>query len=220
MARAPRATIHHDNDDIMNEPMRCSVPARAHAHIVAPIVLIAGAAVGSRRQRAHRRAATQSNGKLLFDDTPNHDRQPAVGRLRELSRVGREPARMQISGNQFGPLSFATAQSRLQSAINSNVGGAMGQFSVLTSTQVSDLAAYIADLPRTSATQLDFAPSAVNTAQNLPIDLTNAVVPSRLAWETRFACWSVFDERHQRVGLHPEQRRLYRDPLGPTAPVG
>lgn len=61
-------------------------------------------------------------------------------------------------------------------AISGNYNGDMGQFSQLSSQQIYDIAAYIADTPKTSVDQLSFSASAINTnTLSQPIDLTNAV---------------------------------------------
>ena len=144
---------------------------------------------GARCRRAVRCAAGHAQasgdavtGKLLFDDTPNQVGNQQLNLCNNCHTV--ESRRERIGGNQFGPVTFASAQGRLQTAINSNTGG-MGQFSVLSATQVSDLAAYIADTPGTSPTRLDFAPSAVNVAQSLPLDLMHAAAPSTLLGTVR-----------------------------------
>jgi cytochrome c553 len=114
-------------------------------------------------------------GKLLYEDTPNQVNNQQINACVNCHTV--ESRRQLLSGNQFGPVPFATAQSRLQGAINANTGG-MGQFSVLSAQEVVDLAGYLSDTPKTSATQLDFAPGAVNVAASLPLDLTHAIATS------------------------------------------
>lgn len=161
----------------MTEPIRCAALSRAFARTFAAAAVLAVAALSTAQPARAQASGDPVIGKLLFDDTPNQTNNQQLGACVNC-HGSVENRRIQISGNQFGPLTFATAQSRLQTAINSNTGGSMGQFSVLTAAQVDDLAAYIADLPRTSATQLDFAPSAVNVEERLPLDLTQATAPS------------------------------------------
>ncbi len=156
----------------MTEPIRC--PGAARFLLASSVLVLAALVASPARAQASGDAVI---GKLLFDDTPNVVGNQQLGACWNCHSTV-ENRRIQLSGNQFGPLSFATALSRLQSAIGSNVGGAMGQFSVLSTDQVRDLAAYLADLPTTSDTQLDFAPSAINMAQSLSVDLTNAKAPS------------------------------------------
>jgi cytochrome c553 len=130
-------------------------------------------------------------GKLLYEDTPNQaTSQQLNAACANCHTVDSRRARIEPNQAPFGLISLATAQGRLQSAINSNVGG-MGQFSVLTTQEVRDLAAYIADSPAASATQLDFAPSAVNVSQSLPLDLRHAAAPAGTFGNVRVASVAI-----------------------------
>jgi hypothetical protein len=57
----------------------------------------------------------------------------------------------------------------------------MGQYTQLDSQQVRDIAAYIADTPKTSAADLDFTATAINTnTLSQTVDLTNAATSGTL----------------------------------------
>jgi len=110
------------------------------------------------------------NGRLLFEDTIDQTGQSFTGNCTSC-HTSIENRRQAISGSPFGPVTFQTAATRLAIAI-SNVG-AMNQFAVLTDEERDDLAAYVADTPKTSQTDMAF-----NAGQTFPLVLTHAVATS------------------------------------------
>jgi cytochrome c553 len=85
--------------------------------------------------------------------------------------------RTKIGGSPWADISFDTAMTRFVQAVQNQPP--MNQFAQLSGQQARDIAAYIADTPKTvpaSDSQLDFSASAVNTmtaAQN--VELQHAV---------------------------------------------
>lgn len=102
------------------------------------------------------------NGKALFEDTGLASGNNTIGSCTNCHSSVQE-RRAKISGNTaLSPaMSYETTISRLGAAIG-NVGG-MAQFKVLSGEDIADLAAYIADTPKASATSLTFTATAVNT---------------------------------------------------------
>jgi hypothetical protein len=85
--------------------------------------------------------------------------------------------RTKIGGSAFADIAFDTALARFTQAIGAQPD--MRQFNALDDQQVRDLAAYLADTPKTSAAQLDFIASAVNVAATAQfIDLRSATATS------------------------------------------
>ncbi len=126
-------------------------------------------------------------GKLLFEDTPGESGMGQLGSCTNCHSIHDRRNRIATGGTNssatppFTAVSFTNASGRFGTAIGSNYGGAMGQFSALSNTQFTNIAAYIADTPKLSAASFTFAPSAINTntaAQDL--DLTNAVTNGTL----------------------------------------
>jgi hypothetical protein len=92
--------------------------------------------------------------------------------------------RTHIGGSAFADISFDTAMSRFGTAIATNRGGQMGQYSRMDQQQIHDIAAYIADTPKVTSndltgTTLPFVATAVGNAvtKNITIrhsEATNA----------------------------------------------
>ena len=86
--------------------------------------------------------------------------------------------RTAIGGSSFADISFDTAMTRFALAVQNNTGGSMGQFQQLELQDARDIATYIADTPKTTASTLDFTATAVNTATTAQtVDLRHSVVP-------------------------------------------
>lgn len=84
--------------------------------------------------------------------------------------------RVQIGGSSFADISFDTAMTRLTTALNNQA--AMSTFRQLALQDVRDLAAYIADTPKTTASTLDFSAGAINTTTAAQaVDLRHSVAP-------------------------------------------
>jgi cytochrome c553 len=84
--------------------------------------------------------------------------------------------RSQIGGSTFADISFDTAMTRFSQALNNQ--SAMATFLQLQAQDVYDLAAYIADTPKTTAANLDFTASAVNSATTAQtVDLRHSAAP-------------------------------------------
>ena len=99
-------------------------------------------------------------GRSLFDDTINASGLNGLtGNCTSCHRTVQE-RRIKLGGSAFAEISPALAGERLRLAIQSV--GAMQQFAALSTEQVNDLAAYLADTPRRSAAALGFSASAVN----------------------------------------------------------
>ncbi|WP_157598006.1 MULTISPECIES: hypothetical protein [unclassified Rhizobacter] len=121
-----------------------------------------------------------ATGKLLFEDTMNQTGLSFTGNCTSChTNVQNRRAEIHFktgggSRDPFAAIDAETALNRIGYALN-NVS-AMKQFQVLEADQLTDLAAFIADTPKTSDTALSFSASAVNTptvSQNL--DLRNGV---------------------------------------------
>lgn len=118
-----------------------------------------------------------ATGKLLYDDTPGQTgNQMLTGACNTCHSVLDRRNRISNGGGDFAAVGVETARLRLIAAISGVPQ--MGQFSFLSDAEIRNLASYIADTPKTSYDTLDFAPSAVNVAQSLPLDLNNAVTNS------------------------------------------
>jgi mono/diheme cytochrome c family protein len=129
-----------------------------------------GAAAGAQAQDA-------AMGKRLFEDTPNVSGINTLTGACTSCHGTVENRRTRIGGGPYAEISVATATERLRLAIASV--GAMNQFDALSVAQVNDIAAYLADTPSRSATQLDFTAVAVNSASPSQfIDLRHAVATS------------------------------------------
>jgi len=119
-----------------------------------------------------------ANGKLLFEDTPNESGMPQLGSCTNC-HGSVQNRRIQIGGNAFADISFGTAHSRFGSAIGTQSG--MTQFQALSSGQIADIAAYIADSPKVTATGLTalntlaFQSSAVGNAVTRNITINHSV---------------------------------------------
>jgi mono/diheme cytochrome c family protein len=129
-----------------------------------------GAAAGAQAQDA-------AMGKRLFEDTPNVSGINTLTGACTSCHGTVENRRTKIGGGPYAEISVATATERFRLAIASV--GAMNQFDALSVAQVNDIAAYLADTPTRSATQLDFMAPAVNTASATQfVDLRHAVATS------------------------------------------
>src|SRR5512139_1504758 len=121
-------------------------------------------------------ADSPANGKLLFEDTPNVSGVPSLGTCTNC-HANVQDRRTKIGGSAFADITFETAMSHFGGAISGNLGGAMGQFAALDAQQIRDIASYLADTPKVTATNLSsdhalpFVASASGVAvtQNLTI---------------------------------------------------
>lgn len=114
------------------------------------------------------------NGKLLFEDTPGASGISTLTGSCINCHGSVQNRRIAIGGSAFADISFDTAMTRFVQAVQNQP--TMNQFSALSTQQARDVAAYIADTPKTSAASLSFAPSAVNTVSAAQsVDLTAAV---------------------------------------------
>lgn len=99
-------------------------------------------------------------GQPLFEDTPNVDGVPnTIINSCTNCHTNVQNRRIAIGGSAFADIDQATAMSRLGAAISSQP--AMSQFRALDTDQVTHLAAYIADTPKITATDLTTAPNAL-----------------------------------------------------------
>lgn len=114
-------------------------------------------------------------GRRLFEDTP------AVSGINTLTGACTschgtvENRRAKISGGDpFAEIAPATASDRFRLAVASVPP--MAQFDALSTQQVADIAAYLADTPRRSADRLDFEVAAPNIASSAQVvELNHAV---------------------------------------------
>ena len=159
----------------MNATLPSGFSRRAFALTFAVAALSAAALLATAAQA--QATGDAAVGKLLFDDTVNQSGNSMLtGACTTCHSVGNRRNRISGGGGVFAAVGFDTAQARIVAAITGV--SAMNQFVILGDAEIRNLAAYIADTPRTSDDTLDFAPSAVNVAQSLPLDLTNAATNS------------------------------------------
>jgi cytochrome c553 len=120
-----------------------------------------------------------AQGKLLFEDTPNQSGQYQLGTCTNCHTV--QDRRSQIAtgsktGAPFADISFDRAISHFGNAIATQ--GAMSQFKNLDGDQVQNIAAYLADTPKVTATGLstsnalafDASASGVSVTKNVTIN--------------------------------------------------
>jgi cytochrome c553 len=116
-------------------------------------------------------------GAALYADTPNVSGVSTVGACTNC-HITVADRRTKIGGSAFADIPFDQAMARFTTAISGNVGGQMGQFQALAAQDIYDLAAYIADTPKTTAANLDFTASAVNPATAAQtVDLRHSAAP-------------------------------------------
>jgi hypothetical protein len=115
-------------------------------------------------------------GEPLFNDTPNVAGVPnSIINSCTNCHTNVQNRRTRIGGSAFADISYETALNRLGSAISSQ--SAMAQFQALDVDQVAHIAAYIADTPKVTATDLTTAnvlafeasASGVSVTKNLTI---------------------------------------------------
>lgn len=126
-----------------------------------------------------------ANGKLLFEDTPGESGIGALGSCDNCHTVQDRRNRIatgSLSENPpFTPVTFDRAMTRFTTAIGGNYSGVMGQFNQLTDQQRGDIAAYIADTPKVTATDLSttntlaFVSSAVGNAVTRTLTINHSV---------------------------------------------
>lgn len=159
----------------MNATLPSGLSRRAFALTFAVAALSAAALLATAAQA--QTAGDPAAGKLLFDDTVNQTgNQMLTGNCTTCHSVLSRRNRLSGGGGEFAIVDLTLAQTRIAAAI-ANIP-AMNQFGFLGDAEIRHIAAYIADTPKTSYAQLDFATSGVNVAQSLPLDLTNAVTNS------------------------------------------
>lgn len=126
-----------------------------------------------------------ASGKRLFEDTPGESGVAQLGSCTNCHSVHDRRNRIATGSTSATPIftavTFEQAMSRFGAAIGGNYGGVMGQFSQLSTEQINDIAAYLADTPKTSVAQLAFTATAVNTnTLSQPVDLSNAITSGTL----------------------------------------
>ena len=124
-------------------------------------------------------------GKRLFEDTGNESGVPQLGSCTNCHTAQERRNRVATGSSSATPIftavTFERAQSRLGTAIGSNLGGVMGQFNQLSGEQIANIAAYLADTPKTSTAQLSFSASAINTnTLSQSVDLSNSITNGAL----------------------------------------
>lgn len=159
------------------------------------------------------------NGRALYEDTPG------VSGINTLSASCNnchdvQSRRRRIAGNvndatlSFAAIDFDTAMTRFVQAVQNQP--AMGPFGALSAQQARDIAAYIADTPKTTPEQigarlpqLDFAPAAINSAATAQtVDLTAAVATSESLRIASVAIVGADAARFTRVADACEQQTL------------
>jgi len=108
-------------------------------------------------------------GKLLFDDTPNQAGASSLTHSCSNCHGSVQDRRTRIGNSAFADISYDTALSRFGNAIGSQSG--MSQYQALSTSEVNDIAAYIADTPKVTATGL----TALNTLAFVATGVGNAV---------------------------------------------
>lgn len=126
-----------------------------------------------------------ASGKRLFEDTPGESGVAQLGSCTNCHSAHDRRNRIATGSTSATPIftavTFEQAMSRFGAAIGGNYGGVMAQFSQLSTEQINDIAAYLADTPKTSVAELGFTATAVNT-NTLPqsVDLSNAITSGTL----------------------------------------
>jgi cytochrome c553 len=121
------------------------------------------------------------DGAALFDDAPNLAPSASLTHSCANCHGNVQNRRMRIGGSNFADITFDTAMTRLGAAIGNNAGGGMGQFSRLDGQQVRNIAAYIADTPKVTSTDLTstnvlpFVATAVGNAVTKTITIRHSV---------------------------------------------
>jgi cytochrome c553 len=113
-------------------------------------------------------------GKLLFEDTSNQSGNVQLGTCINCHTIQDRRSRIatgNLSGAEFADISFDRAMTRFTAAIGGNFSGVMGQFSQLDTQQTHDIAAYLSDTPKVTATDL----STTNTLAFVASGVGNAV---------------------------------------------
>ncbi len=124
-------------------------------------------------------------GKRLFEDTGNESGVPQLGSCTNCHTAQERRNRIATGTSSATPIftavTFERAQTRFGTAIGGNFGGVMGQFNQLSGEQITNIAAYLADTPKTSVAQLSFTATAVNTnTQAQSVDLSNSITTGTL----------------------------------------
>lgn len=124
-------------------------------------------------------------GKRLFEDTGNESGMQQLGSCTNCHTAQDRRNRIATGSNLQTPIftavTFERAMTRFGTAINGNLGGSMGQFNQLSSQQIGDIAAYLADTPKTSVAELAFTASAINTnTLSQSVDLSNSITTGAL----------------------------------------
>ncbi len=126
------------------------------------------------------------SGQRLFTDTSNESGVGTLGNCTNCHNAQERRNRIATGSTSSTPIftavTFDRALNRFGAAIGGNFGGVMGQFNQLSSEQIGNIAAYLADTPKTSAAQLSFTTSSINN-NTLPaqsVDLTNAITSGTL----------------------------------------
>jgi cytochrome c553 len=130
-------------------------------------------------------AQDPNSGQRLFNDTSNESGIGALGNCTNCHNAQERRNRIATGSLSSTPIftavTFDRAMSHFGAAIGGNYGGVMGQFSQLGEERIADIAAYLADTPKTSVAQLGFTATAVNTnTLSQSVDLTNAITSGTL----------------------------------------
>jgi cytochrome c553 len=124
-------------------------------------------------------------GKRLFEDTGNESGVPQLGSCTNCHTAQDRRNRIATGSNSQTPIftavTFDQAMNRFGAAIGVNLGGVMGQFNQLSSEQIGNIAAYLADTPKTSVANLAFTATAINTnTLSQSVDLSNSITTGSL----------------------------------------
>ncbi len=124
-------------------------------------------------------------GKRLFEDTSNESGIGALGNCTNCHNAQDRRNRIATGSTASTPIftavTFDRALSRFGAAIGGNFGGVMGQYNQLSPEQRGNIAAYLADTPKTSAAQLSFTATAINTnTLSQSVDLNNSITTGTL----------------------------------------
>lgn len=145
--------------------MSCMKGGRGSLALLATMALAAASSA---------QAQDATMGKLLFEDTPNVSGINSLTGACTSCHGTVENRRIKIGGSRYAEISLATATERFRLAMASI--GAMNQFDALSVAQVNDIAAYLADTPTRSASQLDFTVALTNAVSASQfVDLRHAV---------------------------------------------
>jgi len=156
---------------------------------------------------ANAQAQDATMGKRLFEDTPSVSGINSLTGACTSCHGTVEDRRIKIGGSRYAEISLAAGTERFRLAMASI--SAMNQFDALSVAEVNDIAAYLADTPTRSASQLDFTVGALNTpSASQFIDLRHAVATTEALHVTGVTVTGANAARFTRQADNCDQQTL------------